>query len=80
MKNEARTKAWVTRRAKYGTKGHAGSYSREGAGVASLRWRALDWIIELHEKGVLSEGQCSKRLGIERVAWRIMVDNWRMKQ
>jgi hypothetical protein len=28
MHDDARRKAWETRRAKYGTKGHGGSYSR----------------------------------------------------
>lgn len=76
-RNETRDKALATRRAKYGPKGHARSYN------CPWDWQhekaALDWICELHENGVLSEGQCSKRLNMERVAFRIMMDDWRIK-
>ena len=75
---ETRAKAWATRRAKYGPRGHhplAYNCHKDW----DVKCRAMDWICELHDNGVLSEGQCSKRLNMERVAFRIMVDDWRIK-
>lgn len=66
---EVRRKAWETRRAKYGPRGHAGSYSR-----ASHRG-LLALVIELHTEGVLSEGQVAKASGLDRVTIRHMADD-----
>jgi hypothetical protein len=66
---EARAKAWVTRRAKYGPQGHASSYTRGGIGR-----RALALIVSLHREEVLSEGQCCRALDLDRVAFRAICD------
>jgi hypothetical protein len=67
----ARAKAWETRRAKYGPRGHAGSYARARD---PLGMRAVELIIRLHREETLSEGQCCSALGVERVAFRAMCD------
>ena len=63
-----RKQAWATRRAKYGDKGHDGSYSANGrcAGCHSMR----DAIVRLHNEEILSEGQTAKILKCGRVAVR----------
>lgn len=71
--SEVRRRAWETRRAKYGQRGHAGAY----AGPRSaLGLRALQLVAWLHEEGTLSEGQCCKALDMERVEFRIMCDKF----
>lgn len=72
--SEAREKAWETRRAKYGPRGHSGSYSRWQ--IEPLGRFALNLVIHLHREATLSEGQCCKALNIERVAFRRLVDAW----
>jgi len=68
--SEIRRRAWVTRREKYGERGHAGSYQRP-----TLRETlALLLIVRLHEGGVLSEGQCATALQMDRVAFRKICD------
>ncbi len=69
----ARAKAWQTRRAKYGDRGHAGAYRRP---TDSLGRRALALVIRLHHEETLSEGQCCKALDLDRVAFRELVDGW----
>lgn len=69
----ARRKAWETRRAKYGPRGHAGSYDRSpgsgfGQGMIAL-------LVQLHREGVLSEGQVRRATGLDRVTIRAMADN-----
>ena len=70
---EARHRAWRTRRARYGAKGHAGAYSRSHAARTALD-AARRMIARLHVEGVLSEGQASKACGMGRVAFRRLVD------
>lgn len=72
--SDARRKAWATRRAKYGPRGNCGVY-RHG-GVSFLENRAIRLIVKLHLDETLSEGQCAKALGIDRVAWREMVERY----
>ena len=67
----AREKAWKTRREKYGSAGHSGSYSRF---PNATERRALALVILLHAEGTLSEGQCCKALGLDRVEFRKMCD------
>jgi hypothetical protein len=68
-RTEARRKAWVSRRAKYGPRGHAGTYTR-----TALERRALRLIVRLHLEGTLSEGQCCKALAMDRVTFRCVRD------
>ena len=70
--SEARAKAWATRRAKYGARGHAGSYAR--LRIDFIARRALALVLRLHEDATLSEGQCCKALGLDRVAFRRLCD------
>lgn len=66
---QRRAKAWETRRAAYGPKGHSGGYAR------SRRERmALALIGRLHREGVLSEGQCCTALDMDRADFRAMCD------
>lgn len=74
----ARSKAWATRRRKYGPRGHAGSYSRSPAPAASLpdTWGMLNLIVRLHAEGVLTEGQVAKATGYDRVEVRRLQDEF----
>ena len=69
----ARAKAWQTRREKYGPCGHGSSYARP---PSSLGRCALRLIARLHADGVLSEGQCSRALDMDRVDFRAMCDEF----
>lgn len=69
--SEVRRKAWITRREKYGERGHGGGYRR---GPDPLGRRALALVIRLHEEGALSEGQCCRALELDRVDFRRLVD------
>lgn len=71
MSAAARAKAWETRRAKYGPRGHDGYFNRPSH---PLGLRALRLVIRLHNEGTLSEGQCCKALDIDRVEWRAICD------
>jgi hypothetical protein len=74
MSEHARLIAWKTRRAKYGPKGHVGSYSRRiGAHPCEDCRGLLDLVIRLHREGVLSEGQVSRASGLDRVTVRALV-------
>lgn len=42
--------------------------------------RALRLVAKLHEETVLSEGQCSKALDLDRVTWREICDRYRMEE
>lgn len=67
----ARQKAWVTRRERYGARGHDSTYSRPSHAIER---RALRLVLRLHEDGTLSEGQCCKALDIDRVEFRALAD------
>lgn len=72
MTHESRSKAWYTRRVKYGPKGHSkGAYSQP---YMKLERLALKMIVKLHNDGVLSEGQCAKGLEMDRIHFRAMCD------
>lgn len=72
---ESRKRAWETRRAKYGPAGHAGTYRTCGSRVVNdLGRRALAFVLQLYANGELSEGQCAKALRIDRVSFRVLVD------
>lgn len=71
-----RLKAWETRRAKYGKVGHAGPY-RMGTAVSTvdnIGRMALTFVLQLHARGELSEGQCCRALRVDRVSFRELVD------
>jgi len=70
-----RVQAWKTRRARYGTAGHARPYRTSPTPADDLGSRALAFVLRLHAQGDLSEGQCSKALGIDRVTFRALVDD-----
>ena len=74
MSAVARSKAWETRRAKYGPRGHNSGYARGGRARTALGTLGLKLIVRLHEEGTLSEGQCCKALGLDRVEWRAICD------
>lgn len=65
----ARARAWETRRARYGHRGHTGSYSRSAAERG-----ALGLVIRLLNEGVLSEGQVCRATQLDRVTVRTMAD------
>jgi len=67
--SEIRARAWETRRARYGQRGHAGSYSRNTAERG-----ALGLVIRLMNEGVLSEGQVCQATQLDRVTVRAMAD------
>lgn len=67
--SEVRARAWVTRRGRYGARGHAGSYSRSAAERG-----ALGLVIKLMKEGVLSEGQVCRSTRLDRVTVRAMAD------
>ena len=69
--SEVRRRSWETRRAKYGERGHSGSYARHQNYHGR---RALAWIIQMHRDAVLSEGQCCTALDMDRVNFRRLVD------
>ncbi|PKR56368.1 hypothetical protein COO92_21425 [Thalassospira lohafexi] len=68
-----RQRAWETRRAKYGQRGHSGTYSRFKSGTGQVK-RMQDALIQLHREEVLSEGQVAKIIGCGRVEVRRLVD------
>jgi len=68
----AREKAWATRRAKYGVKGHSGAYSANGRCGACHSMREA--ILRLHSESVLSEGQAAKILKCSRIQLRRDID------
>jgi hypothetical protein len=74
MTREARQKAWATRRAKYGAKGHRGSYYRGPSDTEARLQRMTTAIVRLHVNGVLSEGQAARVTGLDRVAIRGRAD------
>lgn len=73
--SEARAKAWETRRAKYGPRGHAGGYHCAPSAASTRLMRR--WLIRLHVEDVLSEGQAVKATGLDRVTVRSLADDHR---
>jgi hypothetical protein len=73
---EVRKRAWQTRRAKYGSRGHAGAYGGFRpiyAATWNVRLRMMeDALIRLYRQSVLSEGQTCKATGMDRVTVREM--------
>ncbi len=68
--SDIRRRAWITRRAKYGKCGHAGTYSQAGNdGLLKLA-------IRLMNEGVLSEGQVARAANISRVQVRKLAEKW----
>lgn len=71
-RSDIRKRAWKTRREKFGDKGHAGYYSTYSGGRLD-REKFLSMqgaLIRLWREGVLSEGQVSKAIGLDRVSCR----------
>jgi len=72
---EVRKRAWETRRARYGSRGHSGAYL---TGRRCPRCASMEaMLIQLHAEGVLSEGQVSKATDLGRVEIRREVDRLR---
>ena len=70
--NEAASKRWATRRRKYGSKGHRGYRNLY---EPKRRIEAMEaYIIEQTAAGLLSEGQCVKLTGFQRVEVRRRID------
>jgi len=76
MGNNARRRAWETRRKKYGQQGHKGSYSRfQNCSCTEIAKTATEAeVLKLLQDGVLSEGQAASILGIDRIELRIKAD------
>jgi len=72
MLSKVRAKAWQTRREKYGPAGHSGSYSR--CNDCRRAQKMEDYIVKLHNEGVLSEGQAAKATGLDRITLRFKAD------
>lgn len=74
--SDARSRAWETRRLRYGQRGNRGTYWRgtyDNDAVLQRRMLArLVAVIHAHE--MLSEGQIAKVLGLGRVAVRELED------
>jgi hypothetical protein len=70
--SDASAKRWATRRERYGAAGHGSSYSRWTKDPYGVR--ALQWVVEMHLEGTLSEGQCCQRLDMDRIDFRMLVD------
>lgn len=69
----ARALAWGTRRAKYGPRGHGGSY--DCGHRVCLRCADMEaLIVKLYREEVLSEGQAAKATGLDRVTLRIKAE------
>ena len=67
---EARRKAWETRRAKYGAKGHNGYWKRNIQPWSGRIQRMEDALIRLYGEAILSEGQVSSITGLGRIECR----------
>lgn len=65
-----RARAWKTRRAKYGKRGHKGTYNYRRCRCNNMT--AL--LVQLHNEGILSEGQVAKATGIDRLEVRKLAD------
>ena len=72
--SDIRRRAWVTRRAKYGERGHNGSYLRSGGPECPHCARMIDAIVRFHVLGDLSEGQAAKATGLYRIDLRERAD------
>jgi len=71
---DVRKRAWETRRAKYGERGHKGSYNYRRCHCNQMT--AL--LIKLHNEAVLSEGQVAKATGLDRASIRKLADAQRV--
>lgn len=69
-----RRRAWKTRRARYGQIGHFGSY-RCGSWTNSIELSRL--IAYVNGTGLMSEGELSQLLNMDRVSIRIHADEGR---
>ena len=75
---DVRGRAWITRRKKYGARGHNGTYGASRP-IYTARWNErlrtmTGLLIKLYSEGVLSEGQVSKATGMDRVTCRELAD------
>lgn len=75
-RDQARARAWQTRRERYGPRGHAGSYSR-GSGASSALRIAREALARLCNEGVLSEGQAARACSLDRIDFRALCDKLR---
>lgn len=73
--SEVRKRAWETRRARYGNRGHRGAYLTGRNCPRCVSMEAV--LIRLHAEGVLSEGQVSKATDLGRVEIRRRIDRVR---
>ena len=76
--SEIRKRAWQTRRAKYGKRGHSGGYCYDRKlGPCEHCKRMTELIVKLLDEGCASEGQAAKATGLLRVELRRRVDDLR---
>lgn len=75
--DDARQRAWKTRRVRYGERGNRGTYFRGvTAADAVLQRRRLARLVALvHSHEMLSEGQIARVLGIGRIEVRELEDH-----
>jgi len=73
--SEVRSRAWATRRAKYGPHGHHSNYARSPGACPDCK-RMTDLIVRLHVEGTLSEGQAAKATGLHRIELRRRADDF----
>lgn len=75
--DEAKQRAWKTRRDRYGPRGNRGTYyrgvTRDDAVLQRRRLARLVAIVHAHE--MLSEGQIAKVLGVGRIEVRELEDD-----
>ena len=70
---EVRRRAWKTRRAKYGHKGHDSAYRRPRGRCADCE-RMQVMFARLLRNGLISEGTASRVTGLHRIELRKLVD------
>ena len=74
--SDARKRAWATRRAKYGDRGHSGGYCYDRKlGPCEHCRRMTDFIVRMLRDGCASEGQAARATGLLRTELRRRVDD-----
>lgn len=77
--DEAREKAWKTRRLRYGPRGNRGTYFRgvTSADAILQRRRLARLVAVVHAHDMLTEGQLARVIGVGRVEVRELEDDGR---
>jgi len=77
--SDARKRAWVTRRERYGPRGNRGTYHRgtTNSDAVLQRRRLARLVAVVHAHDLLTEGQLARVLGVGRVEVRELEDDGR---